>query len=115
VTRPPVAAAAARKAVGHDAVLGPVQPDHAFDRDHVGSRTFDPRAHRREALGKVHHFGLARGILERCRALGKTGRHHEVLGARDGHQIHQDAGPFQALCLRRDVTLLDRDRGSECR
>jgi hypothetical protein len=114
VTLPRVAAAAARKvpgldAIGHDRVLGPVQALDALDGDHLGSVAADARAHLDEAVREIDHLGLARGVLEQGLALGKAGGHHQVLGAGDRHRVHEDARALQPLRGRVDVARLDRD------
>jgi hypothetical protein len=96
-------------AVGHDAVLRAAERAYAVDADDVGTRAIDPRAHRREAARQVDHLGLARRVLEDRGAFGKRRSHHEILGAGDRDEVHDDARAAQALGGSVHVTVVDRD------
>ncbi len=78
-------------AIGQHVVLGAVQRLDAVDRDRVGARAGDPRAHRDQEIREVDDFGLARGVLEHRAAVGERGGHHEVLGAGHGDGLEDDA------------------------
>ena len=99
-------------AVGHDRVRGAVQRVHAVDHDAVGARAGDPRAHRDEAAREVHHLRLARRVLEDGPALGERRRHHQVLGAGDGHHVEHVARALEAAGAGRDVAVLEVDLGA---
>ena len=99
-------------AVRHHRVLGTVQRANAIDADDVAARALDARAHRAEATSEVEHLRLSGRILDERRALGEGGRHHQVLGARHGHHVHDDARTTQPLGHRVHVAVLDVDRGA---
>ena len=101
-------------AVGHDSMRRAVQTAHAFDGDQIGARPPDARTHRIQAIGKVDHFGLARGVFQHGNALSQGRRHHQVLGAGHRHQVEDDVRAFQAIGARQDIALLDVDLRTEC-
>ena len=78
-------------------MLGAVERADAGDANHGAACALDLRPHRGETAGEVHHFGLARRVLDQRLALGERGRHHQVLGPGDRDKVHHDARPAQAL------------------
>ena len=100
-------------AVRQHAVLAAAEPLDALDHDRVGAGARDLRAHRVEAGREVDDLGLARGVLDQRAAARERRRHHEVLGAGDGHGVLHDARALQAPGLRLDVAVLDRDLGAQ--
>ncbi len=95
--------------VGHDRVRRAVQAIDTLDDDAIRSRAGDPRAHRDEAARQIDDFRLARGVLQRRRAVGEGGRHHQVLGAGDGHDVEHETRTGEAPRTRADVTVLEVD------
>ncbi len=77
---------------------------NALDGNRVGPGALDHGAHGNQTVGKIHHFGLARRILDDARTLGQRCRHHEILGAGHSNEIHYQsraleslgAGPYEA-------------------
>ena len=86
-----------------------MQALHTADHQAVGTRPLDLRPHGHQHLGQVHHLGLARGVLQNGLALGQTGRHHQVLGARHRHHVGHDASALQPCGTRHHEALLDLD------
>src|SRR5207249_4488532 len=70
--------------VGNPFVLRAVQFPDAGDCDGGTARADNPRAHRVEKSGQVHHFRLACGALDQRHAFGQDGGHHHVGGAQHG-------------------------------
>ncbi len=96
-------------AVGHDAITRAVQLAHAFDGNHVAACAANARPHGIEAIRQIHHFRLTRRVFNHCGALRQSRRHHQVLGAGDRYQIHENARALQALRPRMDIAVLDDD------
>jgi hypothetical protein len=85
------------------------QRGNAVHADHVAACALDLCTHGDEAAREVDHLGLTCGVFDQGRALGERGRHHQVLGARDGDEVHHDARAAQALGLGVNVAMLDAD------
>ena len=103
-------------AVGNHFVLRAVQFPDAGDGDGGTARADNPRAHRVEKSGQVHHFRLACGALDQRHAFGQDGGHHYVGGAQHGRPratAQKDIAAGQARRPGADVTALDRDARSQ--
>ena len=83
-------------AVRHDLVLRPAECGGAGDADHVAAGALDLRAHRAKAAREVEDLRFARGVLDQRLAFGERRGHHQVLGSRDGDEVHDDARAAQA-------------------
>ena len=99
-TLPPVAAAAARKvpvSMRSGITRCSAPPSERTPSMRITSlpapSIFAPIAI--EAARQVDHLGLARRVLEHRRALGERRGHHQVLGAGDRDQVHDDARAAQ--------------------
>ena len=99
-------------AVRHHLVLCGVQTLDAFDLDGRCAGASNARAHGDETPCEIFDFGLARGVLEDGRPFGERRGHHEILGARDRHEVEVDASAIEPRCARDDVALLDADLGA---
>ena len=69
----------------------------------------DLRAHGDQEIRQVDHLRFARRVLEHGLALGQRRRHHQVLGAGDGHGVEHQVRAPQAPGARADVAVLDVD------
>jgi len=70
------------------------------------------RAHGGKAAREVHHFRLARRVLEQRDAFRERRGHHQVLGAGDGDHVHDDARAAQPFGARVHVAMVDADGGA---
>ncbi len=89
-----------------------VQFFHTGDGDVVGAVAGDLGAHRAQAIGQIHHFRLARGVLQHGHAVSQRRRHHQVLGAGHADDIEEDARALEALGFGVDVAVFDGDLGA---
>ncbi len=76
--------------IGHHAMMAAVQLVDAFDHDRRGALPFDSCAHRDQAFREIDDLGFTRGVFEDRRAARERRRHHQILGAADGRDVHQD-------------------------
>src|SRR5262245_11036887 len=70
--------------------------------------------HRNQRIGESGNLGLTRGIPNDRATLGSYRRHQDVPGCAHGGDIEVDFRTFETVgAIRDDVTLLDRDSGSQ--
>ena len=67
------------------------------------------RAHLVEHAPELFDLGLARRILQRRAPARQRRRHHQVLGAGDGHHVEDDGRAAQPPRARVDVAVLELD------
>src|SRR5690606_23669321 len=99
---------------GHDRVGSTVQALDAVDGDGIGAVTLDLRAHGDQAFRQVHHFRLARGVLDHGLAAGQGGRHEDILGTGHTHGIEEVVRATQAAFRRAglDIAAFHGDLGA---
>ena len=94
-------------AVGHEREGGAVQALDALDGHDLGAGAGDARAHAVQQGGEGLDLGLGGGVDDRGLAPGERGGQEDVLRARDGGVVGEDAGAHQPLGGARLVVLAD--------
>ena len=92
--------------------MGATEALDPFDHQGIGAGSVDPRAHRFQAVGQVHHFGFPGGVLDHRGALGQRGGHQQVFGAGHRDQVQYDVRTPQAAGAGANVAVLDLDVGA---
>ena len=101
-------------AIAHDGVGDGVKLVNALHLDDGRPGALDLGAHLVEEVGEVHDLGLARRVVDRRRALGEDGGHHEVLGGAHAREGERDRVPRQAVgSARVDVAVIDLELDAE--
>ena len=93
-------------------MIGTVQCGYSLNRNHIRAGTGDPSASLSQEFRQVPNFRLFCGVLNHRRAVGETGRHHDVFGACDRGRIEIYPIPFQSACSRSNVPVLNLNLGS---
>ena len=83
------------------------RPD-AADLDDIGAGAVDVGAHHVQAVGQVHHVGLAGDVFQHGQTVGHDGRQHGVHGGAHRYRVEKDMRPLQAAGGDADHAVLHR-------
>ena len=84
---------------------------HSLDGNDVRTLTSNPGPHGNQALGQIHHFRFARSVFQNRRPRRQRRGHHQILGTRHRHGVHEYPRALQAGCRSHDIPMLNRQMG----
>ena len=83
--------------VWNHAVCRPGKAGYPFDLDNITAGTFNTRPHRREAIGKINHLGLARRVFKDGGSLCQRRCHHQIFSTGYRHGVKDNLGALQPM------------------